>query len=91
MNVQINNDVQYFIKAQEVVDSILQYDSDLSIIFENRENEVRSNIKMAQEGIDQKNKSLISRAFDALKRIAASVPSNIIAAGLMKMITEGGF
>lgn len=91
MNVVINNDVRFFIRAQEIIDSILQYDSNLSEIFHDQENEVRTNLELVKDGIEQKNKSLISRGFDAIKRIAASIPSNLIAAGIMKMITDGGF
>jgi predicted PurR-regulated permease PerM len=91
MNVTIINDSQIFINAQEIIDSIKQYDSELKTTFKEKENQVRTELENAQSSIDQKDGSRLSKAMKTIKDVAMSIPANVIAAGIVNLITRGGF
>lgn len=90
MNVTIINNLQFFIKAQDIIDSINRYDSKFASIFQDKENIVRFELEIAQSSVDKKDKSRLSKALKTIKDIAKSIPGNIIASGIVNLIAGGG-
>lgn len=90
MNVTIINDSQFFIKAQEIIDSIKQYESEFTSVFQNEECEVKSELEIAQSSIERKDRPRLSKALKTIKDIAKSIPGNVIASGIVNLISGGG-
>ena len=90
MNVTIINDSQFFIKAQEIIDSIKQYDTDFKSTFHEKEQEIRSELTIAQDCVNKKDRSRLSKALTTIKDIAKSITSNVIASSIVHLIAGGG-
>ena len=90
MNVTIVNDSQFFIKAQEILDSVNQYESEFTSVFQDKECEVKFELEIAQSSIDMKDRPRLSKALKTIKDIAKSIPGNVIASGIVNLITGSG-
>ena len=90
MNVLLMNDTEYFEKAQIILDDLLKFDSSFSEVFKEQEDNLRLTLEMAKGGIQQKNKSVVSRAFCKIREMASTISSNMIATAMMNIITNGG-